>query len=147
MDRVAEVVKEVHDLLCVADRFVMGSGQDQNVVDEDHKANAHPTKAVDGWLEKLGGDARSRAKTKGHGYVSKLRLVEHEVEVAAVKHADRLVHEEVGDVNLGHHIAVADEGLGYVQLLHLEVLVLNVLVGHTYIEAPAHLVGVLLWDG
>ena len=30
------------------------------------------------------------------------------------------------------------------QPLHLEVLVLDVLVGHTEIEAPAHLVAVLL---
>ena len=115
MDRVAKVVKEVHDLLGVADRLVVGSRQDQDVVNEDHEANAHLTKAADGRLEKLGGDARSRAKTEGHGRVLELPPVVHEAEVAAVGRADRLVHEEVRDVDCGHHIAAADEGLGSAQ--------------------------------
>ena len=71
-------MEEVHDLLRAADRLVVGSRQDQNVVDEDHEANVHLTKAVDGRLEKLGGNARSRAETKGHGRVLELPLVEHE---------------------------------------------------------------------
>ena len=146
MDRVAEIMKEVHELVCLPDCLFMGSGQDQHVVDEDNKANAHLTKAIDGWLEKLGGDARSLVETKGHGCVLGIPPVVHQAEVAAVRRADRLVHEEVGDVDLGHHIAAADEGLGCVQPLHLEVLVLDVLVGHTDIEAPTHLVSILLQD-
>ena len=56
------------------------------------------------------------------------------------------MHEEVGYVDLGHHIAAVDEGLGCVQPLHLEVHVLDVLVGHTKIGAPTHLVSALLRD-
>ena len=65
---------------------------------------------MDGRPEKLGGNARSRAETEGHGCVLELSLVEHEAEVAAVGRADRLLHEEVGDVDLCHHILAADEG-------------------------------------
>ena len=83
-------------------------------------------KAADGWLEKLGSNARSRAKTKGHGRVLELPLVEREAEVAAVGWADPLVHEEVGDVDLGHHhIAALDEERDYVQPLHLGVLIVK----------------------
>ena len=56
------------------------------------------------------------------------------------------MHEDVKDVDLGCHIAAADEGLGCVRPLHLEVLVLDVLARHMEIEAPMHLVGVLIRD-
>ena len=81
-----------------------------------------------------------------HGYLLELPPIVHEAELATFGRADRHVHEEVGDVDLGQHIAATDEGLGCVQPLHLEVLILDVLVGHIEIKAPTHLVGVLLQD-
>ena len=64
--------------------------------------------------------------------------------MAAVRWADRLVHEVVGDVDLVYWITAEEKGLGCVQPHHLEVLVVKVLAKHTDIEAPPHLVKVLL---
>ena len=46
------------------------------------------------------------------------------------------MYDAVGDVDLRHHIAAADEGPGCVEPLHLEVRIQNVLVGRTKIVAP-----------
>ena len=54
------------------------------------------------------------------------------------------MHVEVAEIHLGDIVVAAKELLDRVQALHLEVLVLDVLVGSTEIDASLHLVCALL---